>query len=116
MGNASMFLHFFCKVSTRLCFFFVAVYTLSVITHDILPCAASVEERKFEPQLSAGRLKELEGIVIFGSSRDCRHIQAILKPQVMNMMPRMVSYLLFPLDTWVITKHLQSQLDASALN
>ncbi|PON48011.1 hypothetical protein PanWU01x14_240040 [Parasponia andersonii] len=37
-------------------------------------------------------------------------------PEVMNMMPRMVSYLLFPLDTWVITKHLRSQLDASALN
>ncbi|PON53025.1 hypothetical protein PanWU01x14_205610, partial [Parasponia andersonii] len=29
---------------------------------------------------------------------------------------RIVSYLLFLLDTWVITKHLQSQLDASALN
>ncbi|PON75349.1 hypothetical protein PanWU01x14_043160 [Parasponia andersonii] len=28
----------------------------------------------------------------------------------------MVSYLHFPLDTWVITKHLRSRLDASALN
>ncbi|PON45461.1 hypothetical protein PanWU01x14_258210, partial [Parasponia andersonii] len=34
----------------------------------------------------------------------------------MNLMPRMVSYLPFPLDTWVITKHLRSQLDVSALN
>ncbi|PON46335.1 hypothetical protein PanWU01x14_252220 [Parasponia andersonii] len=34
----------------------------------------------------------------------------------MNLMPRMVSYLPFPLDTWVITKHLRGQLDASALN
>ncbi|PON67884.1 hypothetical protein PanWU01x14_100520, partial [Parasponia andersonii] len=76
----------------------------------------SAEESKFEPQLSAGRLNELEGIVIFRSSGDCQHIQAILNPQVMNMMPRMVSYLLFPLDTWVITKHLQNQLDALALN
>ncbi|PON52736.1 hypothetical protein PanWU01x14_206970 [Parasponia andersonii] len=34
----------------------------------------------------------------------------------MNLMPRMVSYLPFPLDTWVITKHLRSRLDASTLN
>ncbi|PON59197.1 hypothetical protein PanWU01x14_161240 [Parasponia andersonii] len=34
----------------------------------------------------------------------------------MNMMLTMVSHLPFSLDTWVITKHLQSQFDASALN
>ncbi|PON53107.1 hypothetical protein PanWU01x14_204870 [Parasponia andersonii] len=34
----------------------------------------------------------------------------------MNMMPKMVSHLPFPLDTWVITKHMRSRLDASALN
>ncbi|PON47660.1 hypothetical protein PanWU01x14_242810 [Parasponia andersonii] len=47
---------------------------------------------------------------------DCWHIQAALNPQVMNMMSRMDSYIPFPLDTWVITKHLRSRLNASALN
>ncbi|PON55704.1 hypothetical protein PanWU01x14_186560, partial [Parasponia andersonii] len=92
------------------------MFSSSIIAHVILSCAASAEENRFEPHLSAGQLKGLERIVIFGSPGDCRHIQATLNPQVMNMMPRMVSYLPFPLDTWVITKHLQSRLDASALN
>ncbi|PON59289.1 hypothetical protein PanWU01x14_160380 [Parasponia andersonii] len=35
---------------------------------------------------------------------------------MMNLMPRMVSYLPFPFDTWVITKHLWSRLDSSVLN
>ncbi|PON76424.1 hypothetical protein PanWU01x14_034780 [Parasponia andersonii] len=87
---------------------FGSVFSSFVITHIILSCAASAEESRFEPRLPAGRLKGLEGIVIFRSPGDCRHIQATLNPLVMNMMPRMVSYLPFPLDTWVITKHLQS--------
>ncbi|PON55916.1 hypothetical protein PanWU01x14_184880, partial [Parasponia andersonii] len=70
----------------------------------------------FEPYLLAGRLKGLEGIILFGSPGDRRHIQAVLNSLTMNMMPRMVSYLPFPLDTWVITKHMRSRLDASALN
>ncbi|PON38248.1 hypothetical protein PanWU01x14_314040 [Parasponia andersonii] len=86
------------------------------IAHVTLPCAASVEESRFEPHLSAGRLKGLEGIIIFSSPGECRHIQAVLNPLTMNLMPRVVSYLPFPLDTWVITKHLRSRLDASALN
>ncbi|PON66240.1 hypothetical protein PanWU01x14_111060 [Parasponia andersonii] len=86
------------------------------ISHVIFPCAGSAEENRFEPHPSAGRLKGLEGIVIFSSPGECRHIQAVLNPLTMNLMPRMVSYLPFPLDTWVITKHLRSQLDASALN
>ncbi|PON52061.1 hypothetical protein PanWU01x14_211760, partial [Parasponia andersonii] len=86
------------------------------VSHVILPCAASAEENRFEPRLSAGRLKGLEGIIIFSSSGECRHIQAVLNPLTMNLMPRMVSYLPFPLDTWVVTKHLRSWLDAFALN
>ena len=35
---------------------------------------------------------------------------------MMNLMPRAVLYLPFPLDSWVITKHLRSRLDAAALN
>ncbi|PON78366.1 hypothetical protein PanWU01x14_020040 [Parasponia andersonii] len=42
----------------------------------------SAEENRFEPHLSAGWLKGLEGIVIFGSPGDCRHIQAALNSQV----------------------------------
>ncbi|PON44740.1 hypothetical protein PanWU01x14_264290, partial [Parasponia andersonii] len=95
---------------------FGSVHISSVFTHDILPCATSAEESRFEPRLLAGRPQELEGIILFGLSGDCRHIQAVLNPQVMNMMPWIVSYLLFSLDTWVITKYLQSQLDTSALN
>ncbi|PON85739.1 hypothetical protein TorRG33x02_184690, partial [Trema orientale] len=34
----------------------------------------------------------------------------------MNMMPRAVLNLSFPLDTWAIAKHLRGKLDATALN
>ncbi|PON35362.1 hypothetical protein PanWU01x14_336950 [Parasponia andersonii] len=73
-------------------------------------------ESRFEPQLSAGRLKELEEVIIFGSSGECRHIQAALNPQEMNIILRMVSHLPFLLDTWVITKHNRSQFNTSGLN
>ncbi|PON34466.1 Immunoglobulin-like domain containing protein [Parasponia andersonii] len=76
-----------------------------IIAHVTLSCAASAEESRFEPHLSAGWLKNLEGIIIFNSPRECRHIQAVFNPLTMNLMPRMV-----------ITKHLRSRLDASALN
>ncbi|PON31903.1 hypothetical protein PanWU01x14_365940, partial [Parasponia andersonii] len=95
---------------------FGSEFSNDFIAHVTLPCAASAEESRFEPHLSAGRLKSLEGIIIFSSPRECRHIQAVLNPLTMNLMPRMVSYLPFPLDTWVITKHLRSRLDASSLN
>ncbi|PON47432.1 WAT1-related protein [Parasponia andersonii] len=51
----------------------------------------SAEENRFKPYLPAGRLKGLEWIIIFRSPGDCRHIQAILNPLTMNMMPRMVT-------------------------
>lgn len=75
-----------------------------------------MEDVRFNARPSAGRLQELEGIIVFKSVGDCRHIQAVLSPQVMNMMPRVVLYLSFPLDTWAITKHLRGRLDATALN
>ncbi|PON41487.1 hypothetical protein PanWU01x14_289320 [Parasponia andersonii] len=95
---------------------FGSEFSHGFIAHVTLPCAESAEENRFEPHLSAGRLKCLEGIIIFSSPGECRHIQAILNPLTINLMPKMVSYLPFPLDTWVITKHLRSRLDASALN
>ncbi|PON54362.1 hypothetical protein PanWU01x14_195910 [Parasponia andersonii] len=95
---------------------FGSEFSHNFIAHVILPCAASAEESRFEAHLLAGWLKSLEGIIIFSSPGECRHIQAVLNPLTMNLMPRMVLYLPFPLDTWVVTKHLRSRLDASALN
>ncbi|PON39279.1 hypothetical protein PanWU01x14_306040 [Parasponia andersonii] len=46
---------------------FGSVFSSFVIAHVILSCAASAKESKFEQRLPAGRLKGLEGIVIFGS-------------------------------------------------
>ncbi|PON72778.1 hypothetical protein PanWU01x14_062470, partial [Parasponia andersonii] len=95
---------------------FGSVSSPDIIAYVTLSCAASAEESRFEPHLLAGRLKGLEGIIIFSSPGECRHIQAVLNPLTMNLMPRMVLYLPFPLDTWVITKYLRSRLDASTLN
>lgn len=75
-----------------------------------------MEDVRFESRPSAGRLQELEGIIVFKSVGDCRHIQAVLSPQVMNMMPRAILYLSFPLDTWAIARHLRGKLDATALS
>ena len=75
-----------------------------------------MEDVRFDSRPSAGRLQELEGIIVFKSVGDCRHIQAVLSPQVMNMMPRAILYLPFPLDTWVLAKHLRGKLDATALS
>lgn len=75
-----------------------------------------MEDVRFDARPSAGRLQELEGIIVFKSFGDCHHIQAVLSPQVMNMMPRVVLYLSFPMDTWAIAEHLRGRLDATALN
>ena len=75
-----------------------------------------MDDVRYDARPSAGRLQELEGIVVFKSVGDSRHIQAVLTPLVMNMMPRAVLYLSFPLDTWVLAKHLRGKLDAAALN